>query len=100
MQENTELSRVFKALSHPNRLKIFLNILNREGKDRELDAYLSELTDNFSIGAPTISHHLKELVNAGLVKTDKRGKYVTCQINEDMVEKLKTVFKRENRKAK
>lgn len=96
MNQNLDLSKVFKALSNPNRLEIFLNILKRGGVDEELKScFLSELTGHFSIGAPTISHHLKELVKAGLIETNKKGKFVTCQVNFDMVDKLQTVFKRE-----
>ena len=95
MNNDFDLSKVFKALSNPNRLEIFLNILKKDGVDAELKScFLSELTGHFSIGAPTISHHLKELVKAGLIETNKKGKFVTCQVNGDMVDKLQTVFNR------
>jgi predicted transcriptional regulator len=32
------------------------------------------------LGAPTISHHLKELANAGLITTERRGKFLVAQI--------------------
>ena len=84
-------------MSNPNRLEIFLSILNKETSNEKLKiCFLRELTGHFSIGAPTISHLLKELVKAGLVETEKRGKFVTCQVKQDMVEKLKTVFKERN----
>ena len=95
MNQNLDLSKVFKALSNPNRLEIYLSILKKDGLDEELKTcFLSELTGHFSIGAPTISHHLKELVKAGLIDTKKKGKFITCQVNGNMVDKLQTVFNR------
>ena len=35
-----------------------------------------------NIGAPTISHHLKELANADLITTERRGKFLVAQINK------------------
>ncbi len=31
------------------------------------------------IGAPTVSHHLKELVNAGLIVTERQGKFLIAR---------------------
>jgi DNA-binding transcriptional ArsR family regulator len=39
-----------------------------------------------NIGAPTISHHLKELTNAGLITTERRGKFLVAKINEQTLE--------------
>ena len=38
-----------------------------------------------NIGAPTISHHIKELVNAELITTEKRGKFLICWVNEQLI---------------
>jgi ArsR family transcriptional regulator len=36
----------------------------------------------FGLSPPTISHHLKELSNADLITTEKRGKYLVARINK------------------
>jgi DNA-binding transcriptional ArsR family regulator len=36
---------------------------------------------NMKIGAPTVSHHMKELVNAGLVITEKQEKFSRARVN-------------------
>jgi ArsR family transcriptional regulator, arsenate/arsenite/antimonite-responsive transcriptional repressor len=38
----------------------------------------------FNIGAPTISHHIKELANANLITTEKRGKFLICKVNKQL----------------
>ncbi|MDD3984965.1 MAG: hypothetical protein PHY59_03535 [Methanobacterium sp.] len=45
------------------------------------------------MGAPTISHHLKELSNAELIFTERKGKYLVAKVNEDMVNEVYKIFK-------
>jgi DNA-binding transcriptional ArsR family regulator len=42
-----------------------------------------------NIGAPTISHHLKELTNADLIVTERRGKFVIARINQETMQQVK-----------
>ena len=79
------LAKIFKALSHPNRLELFLQILDsqRGGYEAERPCFVSELMSALNIGAPTVSHHLKELENAGLITTEKRGKRVIARLDGD-----------------
>ena len=69
--EIKRLSRAFKALSNPNRLQLFLNLLEESrldlAKGRVHDCFLAGVLKNLSIGAPTVSHHVKELEDAGLI---------------------------------
>ena len=90
------LSKAFKALSNPNRLQLFLNLWSESRLDiqkgRVHDCFLSNLLKNLNIGAPTVSHHIKELENAELISTRKEGKQLTCSINPTMVAELKKLF--------
>jgi ArsR family transcriptional regulator len=45
------------------------------------------------IGAPAISHNLKELSNAELIFTERKGKFVVARINEVMVNDAKELLK-------
>jgi predicted transcriptional regulator len=47
---------------------------------------------NLNIGAPTVSHHVKELVHAGLITTERRGKQLVCTINSAMLKTLSRAF--------
>lgn len=58
-----------KVLSDPNRLRI-LSILRSAPSG---EACVCELSEPLNLGQPTVSHHLKLLVDAGLITRDKRG---------------------------
>ncbi len=91
--DTAELSKAFKALANPNRLKLFFNLLKETevdvGAGPERSCFLGTLMQNLNVGAPTVSHHVKELVNADLIHTERRGKQLVCTINAAMVERLR-----------
>ena len=90
------LSRAFKALSNPNRLQLFLNLLEESrldlAKGRVHDCFLAGILQNLSVGAPTVSHHVKELEDAGLIDTSRDGKQLVCTIRPEAMQALKAVF--------
>jgi len=90
------LSRAFKALSNPNRLQLFLNLLEESrldlAKGRVHDCFLSGVLHNLKIGAPTVSHHVKELEDAGLIDTARDGKQLVCTIKPEAMQALRAVF--------
>lgn len=78
------LAKIMKALSNENRLALYLEIAKHEEANfEEPECSISEVIKMFRLSAPTISHHLKELANAGLITTDKRGKYLVARINKE-----------------
>ena len=98
--DTQQLAKAFKALSHPNRLQIYFEIMSRQAHQVEANekecllggCNLTEFIHSLNVGAPTISHHIKELVNAGLITVERNGKYMTCFPNESMREQLKAFF--------
>ena len=73
-----KLARMFRALSNPNRLRLFMNLLDESkldlAKGRVHDCFLVKLLGGLDdIGAPTVSHHVKELADAGLIPPSARA---------------------------
>lgn len=67
-----DLARMFKALADPVRLRLLSLIASFEGGE----ACVCDLTGQFDVSQPTISHHLKVLREAGLVGSERRGTWV------------------------
>lgn len=65
------LARMFKALGDPTRVRLLSMIAAQPGGE----ACLCELTDPVGLAQPTVSHHMKQLVDAGLVTREQRGKW-------------------------
>jgi ArsR family transcriptional regulator len=72
----TELSAVFKALGDPVRLRLFSLI----GSHADGEACVCDLTGEFDVGQPTISHHLKVLREAGLLTAERRASWVYYRV--------------------
>jgi len=64
-----DLARMLKALADPTRLRLVSLIAAHEGGE----ACVCDLTEPLGLTQPTISHHLKILVEAGIFTRDKRG---------------------------
>lgn len=90
-----KLARAFKALSNPNRLAIYLEVL-RQHRTEMKSCGLAHLIDSLEIGAPTISHHTKELVDAGLIKVQREGRFIRCTLEEGMRARLAAFFGHDN----
>lgn len=67
--EAEALAARFKALSDPNRLRI-LSIVS---SSPEAETCVCDLSEPLNLGQPTVSHHLKIMVEAGLLNREKRG---------------------------
>jgi ArsR family transcriptional regulator len=65
------LARILKALAEPTRLRLVSMVAAHEGGE----ACVCDLTGPLGLTQPTISHHLKVLVDAGIFTRDKRGKW-------------------------
>jgi len=89
--DSKELAKIFKALANENRLEIYKEIAKQENIDYEqkCECSISEILSCLKIGAPTISHHLKELANANLITTEKNGKFLMAHINKNTLEKIR-----------
>ena len=80
------LAAIFKALSDPNRLAILQMLREECGGECRFEAggegkTVSEIAGCCEVGLSTVSHHLKELRQAGLIDCEKRGQWVHCSPN-------------------
>jgi len=94
-----QYAKMFKALSNPVRLRIFLRSLAKHPPgttcDIDVDMMLScqrSLAEEYGMAASTISHHIKELSNVGLLHVRREGQRVVIWVDADAVDKLKTFF--------
>jgi DNA-binding transcriptional ArsR family regulator len=85
---------MFAALSNPHRLELFKRLTSCCVSDRSCDGdsetcrCVGDLTEGLLIAPSTASHHLKELRQAGLIKTRKRGRLVECWIDPRVMREL------------
>ncbi|MDI6725186.1 MAG: metalloregulator ArsR/SmtB family transcription factor [Methanobacterium sp.] len=93
--DTKKMAKVFKALSNPNRLELYLQIVKAHETCYEANCgcFISDIAKSLNIGAPTISHHLKELANAELIFTERKGKFVVARVNEEMVNEVNELLK-------
>ena len=97
-----QFSDAFKALSNPNRLKIYLKLFTcctpgtvttiQNNMEHEGFACVGELGEDLGIVPSTISHHIKELRRAGLIRMEREGQKIKCWTDPDMVIALKNFF--------
>jgi DNA-binding transcriptional ArsR family regulator len=80
-QEAEEYAGWFKALADPTRVRI-LNLLARN--DGPL--CVCDIVDQFDLGQPTISHHLKILKETCFVHAERRGTFMYYQINRNCLQ--------------
>ncbi|MHA7175832.1 ArsR/SmtB family transcription factor [Arthrobacter sp. Sr24] len=83
-----ESARILKALSDPNRLRLLSIVKAGDGGE----SCVCDLTEPLDLGQPTVSHHLKILVDAGLLEREKRGTWAYYSIVPGALEKAATII--------
>jgi ArsR family transcriptional regulator len=74
--EAAQLAGALKVLADPARLRLLSLIQAQPGNE----ACVCHLTDPLRLSQPTVSHHLKVLLEAGLVERDKRGSWAYYRV--------------------
>jgi ArsR family transcriptional regulator, arsenate/arsenite/antimonite-responsive transcriptional repressor len=85
-QEAAATAELFKTLADPARVRA-VNLLATSGEP----VCICELIEPLGLSQPTVSHHMKKLLQAGLVEREQRGKWAYFSLNRDAVEKLAAV---------
>jgi ArsR family transcriptional regulator len=85
--DTAELERLFRVLADRHRVKI-LNILLRAGGQA---VCVCEFTDQLDLAQPTVSYHLKQLREAGLLDREKRGTFAYFRVRPDAMRRLQAL---------
>jgi ArsR family transcriptional regulator, arsenate/arsenite/antimonite-responsive transcriptional repressor len=83
-----DLAGVLKALADPVRLRLFSLVASHAGGE----ACVCDLTGEFDVSQPTISHHLKVLREAGLLTSERRASWVYYRVVPARVTLLASLF--------
>jgi ArsR family transcriptional regulator len=78
---------LFKALGDPARVRIVNLLAQADG-----DVCVCELTPAVGLSHPTVSHHLKKLVQAGLLEREQRGVWAFYRLDRDGLERAASVL--------
>ena len=97
--DTARLAGMLKALASPQRLRVFMKLTNccepdgccgltEEGVRR----CVGDVAKDLDLAASTVSHHLKELRLAGVMKMERCGQRIECWISEDALRLLASFF--------
>jgi ArsR family transcriptional regulator, arsenate/arsenite/antimonite-responsive transcriptional repressor len=86
--EAQENAQILKALSDPNRLRLLSIIKAGDGGE----ACVCDLTEPLDLGQPTVSHHLKILVDAGFLEREKRGTWAYYSLVPGVLERAARII--------
>lgn len=87
------LARVFKALSDPTRVRLVSLIAAHEAGE----ACVCDLIEPVGLSQPTVSHHLKQLVEAGLLSREQRGRWAYYRVVGQALDDLAAAVTRPDR---
>jgi ArsR family transcriptional regulator len=85
-EEQNELAILAKAIGHPARIAIIQHLLKVES------CICGDIVNQLPLSQPTVSQHLKELKNAGLIKGNFEGNSICYCLNEEGLNKIRHFF--------
>jgi ArsR family transcriptional regulator, arsenate/arsenite/antimonite-responsive transcriptional repressor len=83
-----QLAAALKVLAEPARLRL-LSLIQAQPSG---EACVCHLTAPLGLSQPTVSHHLKVLLQAGLVERDQRGSWAYFRVKPDALTDLRAVL--------
>ena len=84
--EASATAELFKSLGDPARVRI-INLIARAGEP----VCAHNLNEPLGLAQPTVSHHLKKLVEVGLLVREQRGKWAYFWLRPEAAQKLAAV---------
>lgn len=85
-KKQNEIATLAKAIGHPARIAILEYLLKVN------TCICGDIVNELPLAQPTISQHLKELKNAGLIKGNVEGNAICYCVDEKGIEKLQSYF--------
>jgi ArsR family transcriptional regulator, arsenate/arsenite/antimonite-responsive transcriptional repressor len=83
-----QLAGALKAIADPARLRL-LSLIQAQP---EQEACVCHLTEPLGLTQPTVSHHLKVLLDAGLVEREQRGSWAFFRVKPEPLAALRAVL--------
>jgi ArsR family transcriptional regulator len=98
-EKQNEIAVLIKAIAHPARVAILEFLLNTD------ECICSDIVNELPLAQPTVSQHLKELKNAGIIKGNIEGNAICYCVDQKTLQKIQSFFskmsdKLENQKNK
>jgi ArsR family transcriptional regulator len=87
-EDAEQFATALKAIADPARLRLLSLIQAQPGHE----ACVCHLTEPLGLSQPTVSHHLKVLLNAGLVERDQRGSWAFFRVREEPLAQLRALL--------
>jgi len=75
-----QAEKISKALADTTRLQILLDMRKRSG-----NIQCSEIMSNIKLAQPSVSHHIKTLIEAGLIVAEKEGRNHSYYLNQTLL---------------
>jgi DNA-binding transcriptional ArsR family regulator len=85
-KEYKEVSQIFKALSHPARLRLVENLMSQE-------CCVGEIQECLALSQPNVSQHLSVLKKAGIIAGKREKNKICYKISDDRVREIYNIFK-------
>jgi len=79
------LAQALRVIADPARLRLVSLVAASEGGE----SCVCDLTDRLNLGQPTVSHHLKVLTDAGILRREKRGRWAYYRVEPEPLELLR-----------
>lgn len=83
-----QFDRIAKALADPRRFAMLESIANKE------DCPYQRLCEDFPVTKATVSHHMKELIRAGLVDAEREGQCMIAKFRPEVLAAYRTELQR------
>ena len=80
-----QIEKISKALGDAHRLKILQHISKNGGSGQ-----CSEIQEESELAQPSVSHHIKVLIEAGLIEPEKEGRNHKYNLNEKLLKEYTT----------
>ena len=87
-EDADELERLFKLIADSSRLRILNALVQADGQA----VCVCEFTEMLRLSQPTVSHHLKQLTDAGLLERERRGSFVYFSLRPGALDRIASLL--------